>query len=181
MVLAAAMLALALLLVFTFAGRAAAERLEAALDVLPEARRDRAKRLVGSFVDAVAVTRDGRVLARVVAFTALHWLAVGFSSWFVFQAFPASADLELATAFRFLALLALASAVPLPGLAGGFLLIAALLLTEWLGLALEPASAVALGIWTVQMGITAPLGLAAALRLGLNWRKIKNMEREAQL
>jgi glycosyltransferase 2 family protein len=181
MVLVAALLALALLLVFTFAGKRAAQRLEAALEVLPPSRRQRTKRLVGTFVESVAVTRNPLVLARVLLLSTLHWLVVGFSSWLVFQSFPASEALLVVDAFRFLALLGLASAVPLPGLAGGYLLIAALLLTEWLGLQLEQASAVALGVWTVQLGITVPLGLAAALRSGLNWRKLKNMEREAQL
>lgn len=180
-VLVAAVGATALLIVFTFASEFASNRLRDALAVLPEARQEAANRLLSAFLSAVAVSRQPRCFLRIVAFSVLHWLAVGLSSWFVFLGFPESAHVGLAETFRFLALLALASAVPLPGLAGGFLLIAALLLTEWMRLPLEVASAIALAIWTVQLGITLPLGAVAALRSGLNWRKIKNMEREAHL
>ncbi|MCW5966223.1 MAG: flippase-like domain-containing protein [Bryobacterales bacterium] len=181
LVLVAALAATALLLVFTFASGFAAGRLRDALAILPEARRATALRLLDAFVEALAVSRQPVVFARVVAYSLLHFTVVAFSTWLVFLCLPDSAHLGAADTLRFLALLGLASAVPLPGLVGGYLLVAALLLTEWLRLPLEAASAITLAFGAVQIGSTVPPAMVAALRSGLNWRKIKNMEREAQL
>lgn len=181
MVLLAAVAAAGLLLLFTFASDFAYGRLRDALVILPEARREGANRLLQSFVNAVSVSRQPACFVRILLYTVLHWAVVGLSSWLVFLSFPESEGLGLAHSFRFLALLALASAVPIPGLAGAFFVVSTLLLTEWLRLPLEAASAVALAIWCVQLGLSLPLGAAAALRAGLNWRKIKNMKQEARL
>ncbi len=181
MVLVAALTASALLLAFTFASSFTSGRLQQALVVLPEARRAVALRWLGAFVDALAVSRQPWVFIRMVLYSLMHFGVVALSTWLVFLCLPDSAHLSYADALRFLALLGLASAVPLPGLVGGYLLVAALLLTEWLGIPLEAASAITLAFAVVQLGSTLPPAAVAALRSGLNWRKIKNMEHEAQL
>lgn len=113
--------------------------------------------------------------------TLVHWLIVGISFWAVFQATPVTGHLGLSESFRFLAILALASAIPIPFLVGGFYLVSLALLTEWFRIPLEDASGITLIVWAVQMGVPIPAGIAAALRSGLNWRKIKSMEQEARL
>lgn len=173
--------ATALLLVFTFASSFAIGRLRDALGFLPEEKQASANRLVESFGNSVSVSRNPLRFAQISGYTFVHWVTVGVSSWFVFAAFPESANIGMPDIFRFLALLALASAIPLPGLATAFFVVSSLLLTEWLRLPFETASAVTLGIWCAQLGITVPFGSLAALRMGLNWRKIKHMEQEAQL
>ncbi len=175
------MAALALLLAFTFAARAATNRLREALSFLPERHRDTANRLTEAFGDALSVSRDPRILLRIVCWTLAHWLMVGVTFWAIFQSFPSSSHLGLSESFRFLAILALASAIPIPFLVGGFYLVSLALLTEWLRIPLEASSGITLVVWAVQMGIAIPLGAAAALRSGLNWRKIKSMEQEAHL
>jgi hypothetical protein len=180
-ILVAAVAAVSVLAVFTFASGFAHDRLSAALQVLPEARRQRAGQLLESFVHAVGVSRQPACFLQVLVYTVAHWAMVGISSWLVFQGFPESQHLGLPHSYRFLSLLALGSAIPVPGLAGAFFVISTLLLTEWLGLTLEVASAVSLAIWCLQLGLCIPLGALAALRDGLNWRKIKNMEKQARL
>lgn len=173
--------ALAVLLAFTFAAKAATARLRDALAILPERFRERASRLVEAFSGALGVSRDPRVLFRIVSWTLVHWLIVGVSFWAIFQSFPSSSHLGLSESFRFLAILALASAIPIPFLVGGFYLVSLALLTEWLRIPLEDSSGITLAIWALQMGVAIPIGAIAALRSGLNWRKIKNMEQAAHL
>lgn len=173
--------ALGVLLAFTFAAQAATRRLQDALTFLPERHRETAHRLVDAFGGALGVSRDPRILLRILGWTLLHWVIVGLSFWAIFQSFPASAHLGLSESFRFLAILALASAIPIPFLVGGFYLVSLALLTEWLRIPLEDSSGITLVVWVLQMGLTIPIGAAAALRSGLNWRKIKSMEQEAHL
>jgi uncharacterized membrane protein YbhN (UPF0104 family) len=173
--------ALAVLLAFTFAANTAAGRLRDALSFLPERHRATANRLVEAFSGALGVSRDPRILLRIVAWTLAHWLIVGLSYWAIFQSSASSSHLGLSESFRFLAILALASAIPIPFLVGGFYLVSLALLTEWLKIPLEDSSSLTLVIWALQMGVTIPFGVVAALRSGLNWRKIKNMEQEAHL
>nr|MCU0229618.1 flippase-like domain-containing protein [Bryobacterales bacterium] len=180
-VLSATLGATALLLVFTFAQGFAAQRLRPALALLPASRQEGANRLLSAFLDALAVSRQPRLFTRIVAYSLLHFAVVALSTWLVFLALPVSAHLSLPDTLRFLALLALASAVPLPGLVGGYFVITALLLTEWMGLPLESASVITLAFAAIQTASTLLPASVAALRSGLNWRKLKNMEREAQL
>ncbi|MCZ2157492.1 MAG: flippase-like domain-containing protein [Bryobacterales bacterium] len=180
-ILGTSLAALAVLLAFTFASDSAANRLRDALAFLPERYRETADRLVNAFSTALGVSRHPGILPRIVGWTLLHWLIVGISFWMIFQASPATSHLGLSESFRFLAILALASAIPIPFLVGGFYLVSLALLTEWLRIPLEDASGITLIVWVVQMGIPIPIGMAAALRSGLNWRKIKSMEQEAHL
>lgn len=180
-VFTAAVAATALLVVFTFAAPFAVGRLREVLVLLPEHRRERISQLLDAFVGALEVSRHAGIFVRLVFYSVLHFAVVGFSNWMVFLCLPESASITLGDTFRFLGLLGLASAVPLPGLVGGYLLMAVLLLTEWLGMPLEAASVITLALWLVQLGATLPPAAASALHSGLNWRKIKNMEREAHL
>lgn len=181
MVLVTSLVAVAVLAMFTFAAETAAKSLQGVLSFLPESRRESAARLLNAFSSALSISRNPKYLLSIIGWTVAHWFVVGVGMWAIFQSFPASAHLSLSEAFRFLAILAVASAIPLPGLVGSYYLVSALLLTEWLGLRLEDASGITLVSWTLQLGIAIPLGAVAALRSGLNWRRIKSMEQEAHL
>lgn len=180
-VLVTALAALAILLAFTFAASAARARLEAVLAILPEGRRESAARLLEAFTNALGVSRNPLILGRIVGWTFLHWLVVGVSMWCIFQCFPEGTGVSFSESVRFLAILAVASAIPIPFLVGGYYLVSVVLLTEWLRLPMEPATGITLVAWVLQMGIAVPFGALAALRSGLNWRRIKSMEQEAHL
>ncbi|MDZ7638193.1 MAG: lysylphosphatidylglycerol synthase transmembrane domain-containing protein [Bryobacterales bacterium] len=180
-VFGASVAALGVLLAFTFAVETASQRLRDALAFLPQHRRETVYGLIETFSSALGVSRHPAILLRVISWTLLHWAVVGLATWAIFQSFSSSAHLSLSEAFRFLAILALASAIPIPFLVGGFYLVSLALLTEWLRLPLEDSSGITLVTWVLQMGIAIPIGALAALRSGLNWRKIKSMKQEAHL
>lgn len=180
-VLTAAIAALAVLLAFTYAAPVARARLGAALSFLPEGRKETVERLLDAFTNALGVSRNPKILLEIIGWTVVHWLTVGLGMWAIFQSFPAAAALTVADAFRFLSLVAVASAIPIPFLVGGYYLVSVALLTEWLRVPMEPSTGVTLVAWVLQMGIAVPLGGLAALRSGLNWRRIKSMEQEAHL
>ena len=57
--------------------------------------------------------------------------------------------------------------------------VAVLVLTELFGVRLELATAFALLLWVLTFVVIVPLGLALALKEGLDWHSLRRMGREA--
>jgi len=57
--------------------------------------------------------------------------------------------------------------------------VAALVLTELFGAKLEIATSFAIFIWVMSFVVVVPVGLVWALKEGLNWRKLRDLGREA--
>jgi len=56
-----------------------------------------------------------------------------------------------------------------------------LVLRELFGVPLEVAAGLALVIWSITFVVIVPLGLLMGLREGINWRRMKELQREASV
>jgi hypothetical protein len=81
----------------------------------------------------------------------------------------------------FMGVVAFGSVLQIPGVGGGVQVAAVLALTEIFGLALEPATGMALLIWAVSFLTVVPFGLGLALHEGVNWGKFRHLPEEVRL
>lgn len=173
-----ALICFALLFVFGRFPDQARSRLSAALGILPERLRERVDRLVSSFLLGMQSTSRRGYLALLAGYTMGEWILIVGTTWCVFRAFPATSALGLNGVCIFLGFVAFGSIVQIPGIGGGMQVAGVVALTEILGVAVEPATAVSLVFWVVSFVSIIPAGLALAVHEGVNWRKISHLKDE---
>ncbi len=147
------------------------------LKVLPERLYPKAERLVNAFVQGVESTRSWRALAALAGYTALEWALITGTTLCLVNGFPAL-EFGLVDVLIFMGFVSFGAVVQLPGIGGGFQVVAVLVLTELFAIRLEVAASVAMMLWVVTFLIVVPPGLLLALREGLNWMKLKELGRE---
>jgi uncharacterized membrane protein YbhN (UPF0104 family) len=147
------------------------------LKVLPERIYPKAERLVNAFVQGVESTRSWRALAALAGYTALEWALITGTMLCLVRAFPAL-EFGMVDVLIFMGFVSFGAIVQLPGIGGGFQVVAVLVLTELFAIRLEVAASVAMMLWAVTFLIVVPPGLLLALREGLNWMKLKELGRE---
>lgn len=155
----------------------ARRRMLEGLKVLPERMYPKAERLLNAFVQGVESTRNWRALAVLAAYTVLEWSLIAACSLCLLRAFP-SLNFGLVDVLIFLGFVAFGAVVQIPGIGGGFQVVAVLVLTELFRIRLEVAASVAMMLWVISFVLVVPLGLVLALREGLNWMKLKELGRE---
>jgi hypothetical protein len=134
--------------------------------------------LVTAFAGGMASTRRGSYIVQLVAYTAAEWVIILASNYCLLQAFPPTRALTMTDNAVFLGFVAFGSAVQIPGIGGGMQVAAVLALTEIFGLAVEPATAVAVLIWLAQYTIIIPAGLVLAVYEGVSWRSLRHIEEQ---
>ena len=147
------------------------------LKVLPERMYPKAERLVNAFVQGVESTRSWRAQALLVGYTLLEWALIAGTMLCLVRAFPAL-EFGIVDVLIFMGFVSFGAVVQLPGIGGGFQVVAVLVLTELFAVKLEVAASVAMMLWIVTFLIVVPPGLLLALRDGLNWMKLKELGRE---
>ena len=147
------------------------------LRVLPARMYPKAERLVNAFVQGVESTRNWRALAALGGYTLLEWVLIAASTLCLVRAFPAL-HFALVDVLIFMGFVSFGAVVQIPGIGGGFQVVAILVLTELFGIRLEVAASVAMMLWVVTFVVIVPPGLLLALRDGLNWMKLKELGRE---
>lgn len=152
-------------------------RMLAGLRVLPERHYARAERFIGAFVEGVESTRSWRSLLLLCAYTAIEWILIVGTVWGVLLAFPAL-HFRIGDVLIFVGFIAFGAVVQIPGIGGGFQVVAVLVLTELFGMKLEAATGVAMLLWLVTFVVIVPVGLVLALREGVTWLKLKELGRE---
>ncbi len=158
----------------------AERRIHDALAILPAQPGDRAKRMVTAFLDGIESIRRPGSAALVAIYTILEWLVIAGAYYCLLEAFPATAGRSLSEVFAFLGLVALGSAVQIPGIGGGMQVASVIVLTELFSVSLSAATGIALLTWIITFVIIVPVGAAFALHEGINWRKLKEMEVASQ-
>ncbi len=173
------LLCMAILIMFgKFSGHAR-QRLLDALMFLPSRHHQRADRFVTAFLEGTAATKTRGPATLLVLYTALEWAVIVLCFLFVFRAYPETAAFGLGDALIFLGLVSFGSVIQIPGIGGGIQLVSILALTEIFGVSLETATSLAIMLWIVTFGVIVPIGLAFAFHEGLNWRKIRELEKNA--
>ena len=95
---------------------------------------------------------------------------------FFWMAFPATALFTVTDTLVFCGFVGLGSAIQIPGVGGGMQVASILILTKFFGLTLEVSSAMAILIWLTTYVVIVPIGILLALREGLNWKNLKQLE-----
>jgi hypothetical protein len=62
---------------------------------------------------------------------------------------------------------------------GGIQLVTVIALTELYGVSIEAATSLAIVMWIVTFVLIVPVGLLFAFKDGINWRRIRDLERRA--
>lgn len=156
-----------------------ARLLKSSLRLLPESWRQHAKEFIDHGVDLVQGVRSPSAIAQLILFSFLHWFTVWLGLRALFNAFPETAAFGSAQILIFLGFVAFGSIVQLPGVGGGYQLIAILVLTDFLGVRLEGATGFALVSWITTFVVVVPVGLLFAVRQGLTFAQLKSLQYES--
>jgi glycosyltransferase 2 family protein len=151
-------------------------RLMGVLEVIPERFRERIQGLVRGFLSGTGSTRRPSVVLLLVLYTFCEWLIIVGCFLCIFKAIPVTENLGLLDTLIVVGFVAFGSAVQIPGIGGGMQVATVLVLTELFHIPLESASGIAILIWAVTFVSVVPIGLALAVRDGLEWRKLVNVK-----
>ena len=158
-----------------------AKRLLAALSFLPESYKHRIERYASAFSKGMGSTRSNSFVATVLMYTVIEWVLIVFCYLAVFQASPVTRAFHINDVLIFVGFVSFGAVIQIPGVGGGLQLTSIVVLTELFGLGIEVSSGIAMVIWSITFVVIVPFGLVLALHDGLNWRKLKELSREASL
>jgi uncharacterized membrane protein YbhN (UPF0104 family) len=156
------------------------QRFTQAVAVIGEPYRARAVQILQTALAGVRSTRDYRSVAALLWWSAVEWLLVLVVYWSVFRAFPQTAGLGPAQVIVYTGFVTFGSIVQIPGIGGGFQVVSALVLNEIFGVALEPASMIALTTWIISFVGIVPVGLSLTLHEGIRWASLRNLKAEVE-
>jgi uncharacterized protein (TIRG00374 family) len=172
-------LVLALLGAFRHFSAAMRQRLLGFLGVvLPERHFTKADRLITAFVQGIESTRSEKAMLLVVWYTIVEWATIAVTLYCVMRAFGDALHFGWLDVLIFLGFLAFGAVVQIPGVGGGMQVVSVLVLTELFRIPLEVSTSVALVLWFITFVVVVPFGVAFALRDGIRWRTLKQLEPE---
>lgn len=170
---------LAALIALQIYSESLSSRLLDALGFLQSHHLERATRFVRAAVEGLQSARHPRSIVLLIAWSAVEWYVIYLCFYAVFQAFPQTAPLSTTAILTYIGFVAFGSLVQIPGIGGGFQIVATLVLTEIFHLPVAVSASVALITWVVSLVGVLPVGFAFALYEGLSWRNIIEIEKEA--
>jgi glycosyltransferase 2 family protein len=110
----------------------------------------------------------------------LEWAIIVACYQCLFLALPETAHFQLMDVLIFVGFVAFGSVVQIPGIGGGMQIVSIIVLTELFGTPLEIAAGVAVVLWVITFVVILPFGLFLAFHEGLNWRKLRQLEQQAE-
>jgi len=146
---------------------------------LPERHFLKCERLITTFVQGVESTRSDGAMLLILLYSVAEWVLFAGCFWCVAQAYVGTINLTLVDVIIFMGFVAFGSVIQIPGIGGGAQVVSVLVLTELFGTKLELATSFAIFIWILSFVVVVPVGLIWALSEGLNWRKLRDLGREA--
>jgi len=167
---------LGFLLVVRHFSDAMQRRFLSSVTFLPENYYKRLEQVVIAFAAGMESTRSHTFVAQLVFYTVAEWWIIVASNFCLFMAFPQTTHFTLTDTLVFCGFVGLGSAIQIPGVGGGMQVASVLILTEFFGLTLEVSSAIAILIWLTTYVVIIPIGVFLALREGLNWKNLKQLE-----
>ncbi len=174
-----AMLCLVFIFALRFLSDSQRQFLIGLLDKLPEVLTSRLRPLAVNFLAGAAACCDPRLQWLVIFYTFVEWVIIAGVYWALFQAFPVTRGLTVADVFAIAGLVSFGSIVQLPGIGGGMQVAAIAVLTQLFSLSFEEASSLAIVLWVISFTLIVPLGITLALREGLSFKKLRNLEQES--
>jgi uncharacterized membrane protein YbhN (UPF0104 family) len=173
-----AVFTLGLLLAFRHFSGGLRRRLLDILKGLPERHFQKADRLVTAFVEGAASTRDDKTLLAIVAYTLLEWAIIAFTTYSVVRAFGPAIPFGWLDVFIFLGFISFGGVVQIPGVGGGIQVVTVLVLTELFRVPVEVSTSMAVVLWIISFVVVIPFGLILALRDGIRWSSLKQIDPE---
>jgi hypothetical protein len=152
-------------------------RLVAALRLLPEARFLKFEKLVNALMQGLESTRSDAALLLVLIYSVLEWALIAACWGCVTRSFF-GASLSFVDTLVLLGFVSFGSIIQLPGIGGGMQVVSIMVLTELFAVKLEVAAAFAMLVWIITFVAVVPVGLALALKEGLDWRGLRRIGRE---
>ena len=143
-------------------------------------RRAALQRWLDVFGEGLAVMRDGRSMAQCLALSLLEWLVIAASYYAVLAACNCGLSFSISEAVIFMGVLMFASLLQLPGIGGGMQVAAVFLLTEFFGLGVELAGALAVLLWALTFLIMIPPAFLLLALEGLSWRSLRTLGPEKE-
>lgn len=132
--------------------------------------------LLEGFSDGLQGIRTWADLSVLVAYTAVHWVAIIFVYLWVEHAFEgALARLTLADTLLVVAFTLVGSAVQLPGVGGGAQLATFLVLTLIFGVEGAPAATMAIVVWLIGFASSCLVGLPLLFREGWSMGELRRL------
>jgi uncharacterized protein (TIRG00374 family) len=170
---------LVILLSFRHFAEPARRRLVASLRFLPEPRFIKLEKLITAFVQGVESTRSDGALLAVFLYSVVEWMMIAACYWCLAQAFSGLIELDLVDVLIFMGFVSFGSIIQIPGIGGGIQVASVLVLTELFGVRLELATSFALLVWILSFVVVVPVGLALAVKEGLDWHSLRQIGHEA--
>jgi hypothetical protein len=149
------------------------------LHFLPETQFHKGEKWITAFVQGVESTRSDAALLLVFVYSVIEWALIAASYWCLARSFSGTVNLTLVDVLIFMGFVSFGAAVQIPGIGGGIQVVSVLVLTELFGVRLEVASSFAVLIWILTFVAIVPVGLAIALKEGLDWHSLRQIGREA--
>jgi uncharacterized protein (TIRG00374 family) len=154
-------------------------RLVGALGLLQAHHQERLSKLIRSMVEGLRTAQSPRATLLLVLYTAVEWFIIYLCYLCIFRAFPETTALSTPDVLAYIGFVAFGSIIQLPGIGGGFQLVSVVVLTELFRIGLEPAAGIALISWVVALVGIVPLGVGLAIAEGFSWRRMLEIEKEA--
>lgn len=163
--------------------RLRAERIRAwtsrLLGFLSERRRHRTERFLIAFADGLEVIQNWRDLLASILSTTLLWIVNATFFWLILRSMHgAVGELSWLAASLVLISSIMGMLVQLPGIGGGFQVVAIQIMTGTMGVPLEQATGASILLWIMLTVPCLALGLVLLVHEGLSFRKLEGMAQE---
>lgn len=146
---------------------------------LPDRYAAKLEGLITTFIQGVEATRSDGALVLILLYSIAEWLLIAMCFWCIAQAYAGIINITFVDVLVIMGFVAFGSTVQIPGIGGGTQVVTILVLTELFGTRLELATSFAVFLWIMSFVVIVPVGLIWALRDGMNWRKLRELGREA--
>jgi len=138
----------------------------------PEAYR-RVEDVLKKFSEGLECTRSSKLLAALLAYTAMLWAVIIGDFYALLHSFPATAQFGIGDVVILLGFMSFGALLQIPGIGGGIQVASIVAFTGIYRVRLEAASGAAILLWAVPSMVIVTFGLACAFQKGLNWSKLK--------
>jgi uncharacterized membrane protein YbhN (UPF0104 family) len=156
------------------------KRLLDGLSFLPPRYHEKTDRIVTAFIDGTAAMQDNTSAFRLFFYTVAEWTLIVLCFLALFRAYGPAAPFGLRDVLIFQGFVSFGSILQIPGLGGGVQIASIVVLTEMFHLPLALATGMAIMIWFVSFLVIVPPGVLLACHEGLNWRKLRELKKQAE-
>ena len=151
--------------------------LVAGLRLLPEALFLKFEKLLNAFMQGVESTQSDGALLLVLMYSVVEWALIAACFECLSRSFF-GASLSFVDVLVLLGFVSFGAVIQLPGIGGGMQVVLIVVLTELFAVKLEVATTFAMLTWLITFVAVTPVGVALALKEGLDWHSLRQIGRE---